>query len=439
MKNRLKLDWTLSTAEDRSNFLASYLDGLPFEPTFDELETCANYALWGKDENGQNSSQNGEILLEGKSKTWTREKPVESLDALLESPTFNEASFAPQTEARTKIRREVFSRSDALEKAPSYLKETLQGLFDEIDELDLEICFYDLAHGKRQNPPRKELLERFSEEKQAELRQRAAKWNQFLYLKKRHLLVELRREQFTLRDSFYVSIQRKAPPEPVEVEPQQKLGSDISVLPLGIFDDSVLSASIFRQKQDLNPTNYSEDELKKISDFLWKKKPKQQDENFFDFRELEHVYNLVLQLDELSAAPNENTNQFIRTLEYYVEFAELSEIQQEILDFKIRKIKNQDIAAFVNQKYGKSYTANYISTIFRQKIIPKINDAAKLHQRIIESLFFEEDFKKCSTCGTWYLRDAEFFVRKVRAKDGLANRCKCCDKADRQLKKKGGK
>ena len=60
-----------------------------------------------------------------------------------------------------------------------------------------------------------------------------------------------------------------------------------------------------------------------------------------------------------------NTNEFLNTLRYYVELAELPEAHQEILDFKMKKVKNQDIADYVNKKYGKSYTANYISTIFR--------------------------------------------------------------------------
>ena len=33
----------------------------------------------------------------------------------------------------------------------------------------------------------------------------------------------------------------------------------------------------------------------------------------------------------------------------------------EILDMKIRKVKNIDIADIINKKWGKSYTANYIS------------------------------------------------------------------------------
>jgi hypothetical protein len=70
----------------------------------------------------------------------------------------------------------------------------------------LAINYYDLAHGKRINPPREELLRTFTAAEQEELQQWSSKWNQYTYLKQRHLLVELRREQYTLRDSFKQTI-----------------------------------------------------------------------------------------------------------------------------------------------------------------------------------------------------------------------------------------
>jgi hypothetical protein len=89
----------------------------------------------------------------------------------------------------------------------------------------------------------------------------------------------------------------------------------------------------------------------------------------------------------------------------------------------------------VNKKYNKSYTANYISTIFRQKIIPHINETVSLHAKIIENLSFPENFKKCNGCGKVLLIDSQNFVRKSRSKDGFATRCKNCDKDERKKKK----
>ena len=107
----------------------------------------------------------------------------------------------------------------------------------------------------------------------------------------------------------------------------------------------------------------------------------------------------------------------------------------DILRQKISKQKNQDIALFINKKYHKTYNANYISTIFRQKIIAAINEAAALHYEIMINIFFPENFKKCKQCGRTLLLISNNFVRKTKSKDGFVSRCKQCDKKNRQEKK----
>jgi hypothetical protein len=99
---------------------------------------------------------------------------------------------------------------------------------------------------------------------------------------------------------------------------------------------------------------------------------------------------------------------------------------------KLHKKKNTDIAWDINHKYGKTYTPNYISTIFRQRIIPKINEAATMHKEIIANIFFPENFKQCTACGEIKLRCPENFTRKSRANDGFSSRCKICEKKARQ-------
>lgn len=126
-----------------------------------------------------------------------------------------------------------------------------------------------------------------------------------------------------------------------------------------------------------------------------------------------------------------NLRNLLDTLDFYIERAELTELHKEILDLKIRKVRNTEIAQIINKKWGKSYTPNYISTIFRQHIIPRINDAAAFHERIVSNLFFEEEFKVCLGCGKTMLRCAENFTRKCRSKDGFTSRCKKCEKIAR--------
>lgn len=452
-KNRLKLNFSLETSEERSAFLSTYLEENVelFEKsplTEEELETMGNYVLWGKNKNGKNLVQEKLVEIKTKSGIWDR-KEEESFDSLIESPTFSETQITPLSSPGTRVRKEVFSREEALREAPAELKETFKELFSRIDHLELTLNFWDLNNGKRKNPPREDLLSRFSAEEISLLKEKASSWNQFHYLKMRHLLVELRREQFSLRDTFKEKILRKNVPH-INLPPSTpSFDSEIPILPLGLISEKTPQKKIFSPFRSINPAIFSEKELREISTYIWKKKDEEKREKpifFFDFRDPEHVFGLFSQFFSIqdSSLPFQKENEkelfsssaaLLQTLQFYIQEADLTEAQSEILQLKIQKKKNEEIAAIINQKFQKTYTTNYISTIFHQKIITKINEAAALHERIISQIFFQEEFKTCSTCGTTLLRDLEFFVKKTRAKDGLTGRCKCCDKLDRERRK----
>lgn len=444
--NRLHLDFSLVTNEERAQFLDTYLQRPEFishPPTDEELETMGNYLLWGKDPTtGLNAKQAKICDIATKYKTWDNDI-VESLEGLMEQPTFNEAILQPLAAGPPlKQKREVFSRKEALAKCPDFLVPTFTTLFRQIDELDMMINFYDLAHGKRKNPPRDTLVIKFNEAELLALRERAEKWNQYTYLKNRHRLVELRREQYTLRDSFAPVIPTNEGRTNLEIYAPPAIDVEIEVLPLGTYNNTQNAAVLFRAWEDLHPWSVTSDQLKDISDFLWQKnsyKPSAQ-QMYIDFRELEHVYQLFqlfFELEDAAGAAELESNlpALMRTLKFYTEQADLSEVQREILDLKLRKEKNIDIADKINKKWGKSYTANYISTIFRQRIIPKINDAAAYHIKLVSNLFFEEEFKTCTGCKKIMLRDADNFTRKARSKDGFTTRCKKCEKASRNKSK----
>ena len=52
-KNRLNLNFSLTTDKERINFINDYLKNFN-NPTNDELETIANYVLWGRTDTGKN-------------------------------------------------------------------------------------------------------------------------------------------------------------------------------------------------------------------------------------------------------------------------------------------------------------------------------------------------------------------------------------------------
>lgn len=440
--NRLKLDFTLSTTEERRNFLNTYLLGKTFleqPPTEDELSTMADYLLWGKDPiTGKNGKQEG-LELKTKHGTWDN-KSIDSLDQLMEQPTFNEAALSTLGSTQFRVRKEIFSREEALAECPETIRPYFLILFQEIDKLDLSIQLYELYHGKRTKEIRPDLLKQFSQEEIDNLNEKITHWNQYKYLKKRHQLVEMRREQYTLRDS-YKKIMFSAPTEQFEEAQTIDFDVEIEVLPLGVkHKENDAAHLIFRAWPELLPSILtSEQDAKLVSDLYWSKHDFSPKEStlWFDFRELEHVYNLLDQESTLrDLAPEQevdsNLQWLLETLWFYIEQADLTDVQREILDRKVRKEKNVDIAREINGKYNKSYTPNYISTIFRQRIIPRINDAARYHEKVVASLFFPEDFKTCAKCGETMLRCSDNFTRKSRSNDGFSARCKRCEKKARQ-------
>lgn len=436
--NRLKLDFSLQTAEERNEFLRTYL--VQFNDLSErELETIANYLLWGKTSTGAALGEGIEIKT--RKGTWDKKEKSESLEALLENPGFNDASLQKLNETPpAKIPRQVFSRSETRKNAPKFLLDVFENLWAEIDKLDLLLNYYDLKSGKRINPPREELLRRFTTEEQEQLKEKAAHLNQYQYLKKRHELVELRREQYTLRDSYCETILGRQPHFYQNRNGDTiSFDSDIEVYPLGLVGEGKASQLIF--DKNFSPRALNEEQLRLISRWFWKK---HEVKKGIDFRRLEDVYQLFTWFYELKDQQEiskersdvySNSDRLLETLKFYTEMADLTDVQREILELKINKVKNQDIAKLINKKYGKGYTANYISTIFRQKIIVKINEAAQLHWDVVENCFYPENFKKCTSCGRELLLDSRNFVRKSRSKDGFNSKCKRCEKRERKKKK----
>ena len=426
-KNRLNLDFSLTSREARTQYIYAYLDAIPFTPTPTELDTMAKYILWGENENGLNGRQEG-LQLETTSKTWD-EKNLESLDALVESPTFNESSIRGPSNPPTKIVREVFSRSETRKSAPPYILDTFETLWRNIDETELLISLYELKSGRRTSPIRQVLLDRFTAPDLEKLRERAQSIQPFTYLKLKHQLVDLRREQYTIRDSYAPVIPSQPTPQfgPISFETFEV---EIPVFPLGIRHNNALSRKIFRRDRFPEPGDFSTQDLEKISTLLWEKKARK---FYFDFRDEDHLYALFGVLEELEDANREenlesNLNGFLETLYCYWKLAKLEPVLEDILDWKIRKKTNQQIADFVNRKYGKTYKPNYISTLYCKKCLGEIAAVAKIHREVMENVFFPENFKKCKDCGEVLLLNERNFVKRHRSNDGFSPRCKKCEK-----------
>lgn len=435
--NRLNLNFNLTYIDERRDFVEEYLTKPQFDskpPTQSELETIANYILWGKERStNRNIVQEGSIQIATRAGLWdANAAKVESLDSLLTQPGFTEQQILSTEAPRYKYPKETFSRSIARKTASPEALSILEELWKEIDSLELELNYYDLMHGKRTKPPREELISLFSNEEQQTLREQAAHLNQFQYLKKRHLLVELRREQYTIKDLYRPVKSLHSAPSTQLSQSISTIETDYPVAPIGLIGGLSIQEKLFPKDRYPIPSDFTQEELKTVLQFYWTRAIQV---NTYDFRNPEHVGKTFEQFQQLNSERNDdilsNSNNFLNTLQFYIARADLSDTQREILELKLRKVSNLDIAQYINKKYNKSYTINYISTIFRQKIIPQICAAAQIHAEIIENLTFPENFKKCKTCGRILLISPINFVKKSRSPDGYSTQCKICDRETR--------
>ena len=436
--NRLHLDWTLKSKTERNQFVHDYLAQINFTPNESELDTLAKYILWGESENGLNGRQEG-LDLPTRAHTWdTTTTQVESLDELLESPTFSENIIRKPEDPVFKTPKIQFSRTDTRQNAPVLLQDTFEDLWREIDTIELLVTFYELDHNRRTAPIRDALLKRFSSTEIESIHEKSTHLNLYTYLKQKHLLIELRRQQYTLKDGYCEPMLLHATFNET-ISSQTVWGEDVEVKPLGLPYNAPICAKIWRTDRFPIPDDFNEKELSELSSYLWSARPKRP---VFDFTNVDHLGKLASFISELQIQVEYEDFEFGSTLpdllqvwDTYVSLAPLKEVQREVLQLKLAHKTNDQIVEELNGKFNRRYTLNYISTMYCKVILPCIASTAARHREVVENLFFPENFKKCIDCGRVLLRDSENFVRKSRSSDGFSPRCKQCEKKIRDARK----
>ena len=82
----LKLDFSIESSDERAKYINENINNQE-NYTKKELETISNYILYGKDEDGTSIVDRKEVQIKAKHNSYNK-KEAESLDALLEKPTF---------------------------------------------------------------------------------------------------------------------------------------------------------------------------------------------------------------------------------------------------------------------------------------------------------------------------------------------------------------
>jgi hypothetical protein len=460
------------------------------------------------------------------------------MEAIMEQegtpPNFHTVGEIPPT----LVRKQKFSRAEAL---ASPLAPHFKALFEEIDRLDVLISF---AMGKE---PREELVNRIEPSCLFALRAKAAKLSPKELQRARHDLVDLRTEQYELRDSYKPQLRNAKQPlgkmelAPLEIEPlgmwveptttlgkflwaeeptpptneetRRKLAQALKRLlarsckhtttqtqvedglQAGLHERAVenLSHATARtceqtSKQDtIGQENSSKTDERAVkigsnatarssrqdtkqnkieehscqnevglqqravektshnSDCLQQREVKKSCQIHeravtFDLRDpnswlqllpyYNTIYNAKLEAEERHDIESEAPALW-NTIQYYFDRALMQAEYRLIVEMKSENWRNEDINNELRRRNLKTFSVNYISTIYKKRIPKLLAQAVEAHYELALALDQPDEWKRCSKCGKLLHLDSNHFRRLGKSKDGFVGSCKQCDKKKR--------
>lgn len=101
-------------------------------------------------------------------------------------------------------------------------------------------------------------------------------------------------------------------------------------------------------------------------------------------------------------------------------------IYQRIVELKIDKMQNVDIQKILKEEFGTTYSIEYISSLWRNKIPKLIAETATEEFLIWEYEQNGYPMKRCSKCGELKPAHNQFFSKNKTSRDGWYSICKKC-------------
>jgi hypothetical protein len=398
----LKLDFSIPTTEGRRDFVDALVQQKTADPNYKfttaDLELLGNYILYGRDaDTGESAVDRHDVIIKTKYGSYDR-KDSESLDAIMDNPLTNETTiFRP-------LERSVYTKKKpTIDRSVDCDIPELLPLWDYLDLMQHKL---NVSLGKEHDIHTTPIT------------------NPTHLYKLNHMLIDMRRDQFVLRDSYkpVLPLAQNKTTYVYDIEGEELdltgLTSCYGFAPLGLyFNGSLTFSAPYEDVAAERPYNTHAKYL-------------------IDFTNPKHVYRLLEHYEDLSIAaaqrPNSTLSALVHTIDYYVEHADLSRTQTLVLNSKIKHLSNIEIRSILINQLDLSPSINYISTIYTQQVCGKIADAATLHLDQWLNRFNLFAWKKCSCCGRTLLKDTREFVRKKRSSDGLSNQCKRCDREKRR-------
>lgn len=418
MKKPYSLDYEIIRDTDRNALVTSILDSLDITPSDSELEQMADYILFGKDEKYMSARDRREISQpKRRYNSWaTKDEKNESLDALMEDP-----NIAPQIEARQQDAGPRYKVFKPEIKRPTYDKDGnlldpgdsdipgMVELWAEIDRLQEKL---DMYRGKI---PANEQV-------------KAHPMSNYQLYKFGHMLIDIRRIQYYLKDSYKPPIRCLNPIMPGKVEIDFSSNTGLWLTP-----EEWCARKRNPKPFDLPQPNFQDAPQNAEGKLYWKIS-----DNAIDYENPDHILELLNHYVNLLKHnydhPESNVMTLLYDLEDLVGKSDLTDVEQFILEQRVAH-RNVFIIQKALQEEGYPMTDLQIRTLSRTKIPRKIAATAtriRLENEAANGLI---ETLECSKCRKKLPKHPFYFARSRDKRSGFCSQCKACQKAFRDRKK----
>ena len=208
--------------------------------------------------------------------------------------------------------------------------------------------------------------------------------------------------------------------------------------------DQYILKNAFRQPMTITSTTRGSSKID-LTERRWvDKQLEPQSEGLITFFNPKHVSAILCYYNALKTSTRGSfQNDFYYLIEAFDELwpKALAEYPayRDIVEWKWKEKTNIEIHDLLFKKYGINHSAEYISSLWRNKI-PKIIAEYEKDRYLIWHFTYEEEgaWKICSCCGQNKLAHNRFFSKNNTSKDGFYSQCKKCRNARNKIKSKGG-
>lgn len=415
MQRSYSIDYNIERDIDRVAAIKDILDTLKKDPSPKELEQMASYILNGKDENGMNAAQRHEIMTNGtRFNTFRRKEDKNaSLEGLMENP------MTQQQEFREFNNKDHYVHKTRTINRPKYNKKTGElidmGDGDIPGMLELWESIDNLSH-----------LIGVNEGKIPATEDDCLFVNPYRMYQLKHQLVDLRRHQYYLKDSYkpVIHLLNIDHPRHQFVNWTCDTFYWISFEEWGKRVKNALTHKISHDIKDYETRYNKEGEL----EVKWIV-----NKHHFDWTNYIHIRAFLNHYDVLYLQLHDKVDTYGHTLlmdfERYRALTHFSPLREWLIDEKLKGYSYAQIQQDLITQHQLEYNETYLSTIYTKEIPKAIAAAAKKQELLIATP--PENLKTCFRCQRKLPRTAMFFSKNKGRKDGFASNCKECEKKRR--------